>query len=370
MKRNYKFLIYISLIVLSIIVYPKNIYADNTCDKYQCITCEANLGYCNIKFDIKADGKGGASKPEFSQELNDKSVKVACKLEPSMSSSNFINSDNTSLVCPNKFFYTISPGNQGSITLIHGKIYFNEIGSKNEHTGELKETYNNNKSFKESGIDNSNYKSCDYTTTIQGNTKIKATVIYNNGTLDYQVDDGWKITVDNDITADMFKGDSCPGIGFSCFASGNNKYCTLSKENLDPRAHGELNNGTESNSSDDISKDETEEILNVELGENYECKDLQSTKTYAYIKDFFFLVQIIVPILLLIFGSLDFIKAVAAQNDDAMKKCQSSFVKRLIIAVVIFLMPAVLNLLFSFLTNAFEITTCGIGTEETTNSNK
>ena len=69
--------------------------------------------------------------------------------------------------------------------------------------------------------------------------------------------------------------------------------------------------------------------------------------------------------MLLALGSIDFIKAVAAQKDDDMKKVQSTFIKRLIIAVAIFLMPAILNLIFSFLTDTFNITTCGIGGGDT-----
>ena len=136
------------------------------------------------------------------------------------------------------------------------------------------------------------------------------------------------------------------------------------------RGEGAPSGGSEYTEDSQDSQDKNEELKDIELGEAYTCEDLTSTKTYGYIKDLFFLVQIIVPILLLVLGSLDFIRAIASQNDDGMKKAQSSFVKRLIIAVIIFLMPSVLNLLFSFLTNAFDITTCGIGTEVTTDSNQ
>ena len=103
----------------------------------------------------------------------------------------------------------------------------------------------------------------------------------------------------------------------------------------------------------------------IDLGAEFKCEDLRDTETYKWIKDIFFLIQIIVPIMLLVLGSIDFIRAVAAQKDDDMKKVQSTFIKRLIIAVAIFLMPAILNLIFSFLTDTFNITTCGIGGGDT-----
>ena len=56
-------------------------------------------------------------------------------------------------------------------------------------------------------------------------------------------------------------------------------------------------------------------------------------------------IKIIVPIILIVLGSLDFAQAVFASNEDAIKKAQSKFVKRLIIAAVIFLIPSVLKVI-------------------------
>ena len=51
----------------------------------------------------------------------------------------------------------------------------------------------------------------------------------------------------------------------------------------------------------------------------------------------------IVPVLVIILSILDFIKAIAAQNDDEMKKAQGRFVKRLIVAALLFLIPLIIN---------------------------
>ncbi len=53
----------------------------------------------------------------------------------------------------------------------------------------------------------------------------------------------------------------------------------------------------------------------------------------------------IVPVLLILLSVLDFIKAIAADSDDEVKKVTSKFVKRLIVAVVIFLVPLALQFL-------------------------
>lgn len=52
----------------------------------------------------------------------------------------------------------------------------------------------------------------------------------------------------------------------------------------------------------------------------------------------------ILPALVIILTMLDFIKAIAAQNDDDMKKAQGKFVKRLIVAALLFLLPLIINL--------------------------
>ena len=51
----------------------------------------------------------------------------------------------------------------------------------------------------------------------------------------------------------------------------------------------------------------------------------------------------IAPVLVIILSILDFIKALASQNDEDMKKAQGKFIKRLIIAAILFLLPLIIN---------------------------
>ena len=53
--------------------------------------------------------------------------------------------------------------------------------------------------------------------------------------------------------------------------------------------------------------------------------------------------KILIPVILLVLGSLDFAKAIFAQDEGEIKKAQSKFIKRVIIAVVIFLIPSILQ---------------------------
>ena len=59
------------------------------------------------------------------------------------------------------------------------------------------------------------------------------------------------------------------------------------------------------------------------------------------------LIQIAVPIVLVILGSLDLFKGITAQKEDEIKKGQQMFVKRLIAAALIFFVFALVKIVIS-----------------------
>ena len=62
----------------------------------------------------------------------------------------------------------------------------------------------------------------------------------------------------------------------------------------------------------------------------------------------YLIIQILVPILLVIFGSLDFIKGVIASKDDEINKSRGIFIKRLIYGIIIFFVFSIVKLIISF----------------------
>lgn len=78
------------------------------------------------------------------------------------------------------------------------------------------------------------------------------------------------------------------------------------------------------------------------------------------IQEIFDIIKIAAPILLLFFGTLDFSKAVIANDNDAIKKATSSFIKRAIAAVAIFFLPFLINWIFTLPGIDIEGTLCGI----------
>lgn len=59
-------------------------------------------------------------------------------------------------------------------------------------------------------------------------------------------------------------------------------------------------------------------------------------------------IQIVVPIVLVIFGMIDLMKAVISGKEDEIKKNQMTFVKRLIAAAIVFFVFVIVKLLISF----------------------
>lgn len=62
-------------------------------------------------------------------------------------------------------------------------------------------------------------------------------------------------------------------------------------------------------------------------------------------------VKVLVPIIIIIFGLIDFAKAMASGDDKAIKGAASSLIKRLILGVVIFFIPTIVNLVFMVIDN-------------------
>ena len=59
------------------------------------------------------------------------------------------------------------------------------------------------------------------------------------------------------------------------------------------------------------------------------------------------IIQIVIPILLIIFGMIDMAKAVASQDDKIQKEAGTKFVKRIAFAILVFLMVAIVRTVFS-----------------------
>lgn len=60
-------------------------------------------------------------------------------------------------------------------------------------------------------------------------------------------------------------------------------------------------------------------------------------------------IQWLVPILLILWGTIDLVKAVVAGKEDDIKKNQKALVKRVISAVIVFLLPLAVSILMGLI---------------------
>lgn len=95
------------------------------------------------------------------------------------------------------------------------------------------------------------------------------------------------------------------------------------------------------------------------------CEDLfkGAEDLLDMIKSVITVVKIAIPLILIVLGTIDFAQAIFSSNEDGIKKAQSRFTKRVIIAVVIFLIPSILKALLSIAHSIWPVvdaTLCGI----------
>ena len=68
-----------------------------------------------------------------------------------------------------------------------------------------------------------------------------------------------------------------------------------------------------------------------------------SSRLFVWINNIMKWIKYILPVLVIVLGILDFIKAIVANKEDDMKKAQNNFVKRLIAAALAFLVPLIIS---------------------------
>ena len=61
------------------------------------------------------------------------------------------------------------------------------------------------------------------------------------------------------------------------------------------------------------------------------------------------IIQWVVPIILIVLGTLDLVKAVIAGKEDDIKKNQQTLIKRIIAAVIVFLVPVIVTVLMGWI---------------------
>lgn len=93
------------------------------------------------------------------------------------------------------------------------------------------------------------------------------------------------------------------------------------------------------------------------LDETFQCGGLDfniPTMVADVTSTVYFAVKVFIPIILIFFGILDMGKAVIQQKEDEIKKSEMLFIKRIIAAILVFLVASIVQIIFGFLGNKSE----------------
>lgn len=75
------------------------------------------------------------------------------------------------------------------------------------------------------------------------------------------------------------------------------------------------------------------------------CDDQKTLFIFQIARWVILIIQIAVPFVLIIWGSIDFFKAVIAGDEKEMKQKRKPFVQRVVAALIIILLPTIVNLI-------------------------
>lgn len=115
-----------------------------------------------------------------------------------------------------------------------------------------------------------------------------------------------------------------------------------------------------------LSKPEVSD-LSIKIDSNIvkveNCDDLLGEELIGLLKGLVNAIKILIPIILIVLGIVDFTQAVFGSKEDDMKKVSSKFIKRVVIAVIIFFIPSFLEILLSIASSIWgniDPSLCGI----------
>ena len=143
---------------------------------------------------------------------------------------------------------------------------------------------------------------------------------------------------------------SDPFFGSNKICFDNGKYCnqyhekTFGKEDAIQKTTDNTKKIKNSNNNSTKS-----DLLKYKAETN--CEGILGTKVINWLQKLFNIVKIVAPLLVLGLTIFEFAKAVISQDQDALKKAGNIFVQRLIIMIVLFFLPTIINLLLDLLDN-------------------
>lgn len=89
--------------------------------------------------------------------------------------------------------------------------------------------------------------------------------------------------------------------------------------------------------------------VNYSLADSDDCDGVFDKEVIEFLQQMFNVFKYAAPLLCLALSIVDFIKATASQDKDALKKAAQMTGKRIIYAIILFFVPMLINFLFDLL---------------------
>lgn len=355
MKKVLKFSKYIIFLFVLILGVNVNVEARKE-SEYARATCTYDLPGVTVTYTITGNSAGGANK-DFNYAKKDENARYNYTVNESLVAKNFINESTNKLQCPSSIYYKATAGKNGATYSIQStKGDSTIVANLSSHTNNGKELKVNVNS------EDSKYKSCDYTENING-TVITATISVKNGQLVYDISNGYSLAAaGTSLTPNDFLG-TCPKLSLNCGSHGSNKFCSF---NVDNSQNGQ--SGSETEDAEDLEENNSGNQNGGNQGESTTITTPSDEGCEALgplLDDIQFvwdMIKIAAPILVVVFGSLDFFQAVIASDEKQLKTATTKFSKRLMIAAAIFFIPYAIEVLFAIsgLNDTITRAVCGI----------
>lgn len=364
MKNIKKMLVIMFLLITGLLIYDGQVYAV-TCDAAECVSCYYNSGdkfmyHYNVRYDLKRYSDGRVEGNFVSEE--DLNVAVENKINDY---SFFLDESTNKLACPNIYIDSrLSPKgtlcNSGIVGLLvcneHDMYKVDIYGKQGIELGLstfLFGTINFRDENSSSGSVGTNWDDIQYTCIYTGQlNKQTLKISKSEGGWILERPDGNKDTLlDSDYKTKSFPTSNCEDI-FQVTNNGSESIVTVEANTTHTETQiSTLCNGNGNTveqfcagkckiSAPSCGSSKSSEHINTE-GEG--CPQ-ELRLIIVFLKRVVFnTIQIFIPILLILMGTIDLTKAVMASDDKGNKEAISKFIKRFGAALMIFFLATIVT---------------------------
>lgn len=104
-----------------------------------------------------------------------------------------------------------------------------------------------------------------------------------------------------------------------------------------------------SNNTNEESANNNNSVPEISIDDSQTCGRLK--EPLKFIGNIVLVVKIVIPIIIVALGMMDFFKAITGAKDEEIKKSAKSFVLRVVAGVIIFFIPTVISVVFSLISS-------------------